>query len=324
MFLIDNQENTNPALNLALEEYCALNLPTTHNYLLLYVNQPCLVLGKNQNTLEEINHHYTQKAAIEVLRRISGGGTVYHDLGNLNFSFLCPFDSAKVANFRWFNEPVREALRALSVPADINKRGDLVAEERKVSGNAQYTSRRMMFSHGTLLFDSDLDALEDALRVCIGQVESRSLKSVRSKVRNIKPYLPEDWTLPIFKDYLAKQLCGQEPPRWQLTNTQWLEVEELAQSKYKSWDWNFGRSPECHIKKEATRERPFGIHLHIAQGCKLNRIDLEGGQAFSATFLEELNGALQGERYARADLLTALLKLFRNEQTANLWADWLF
>ncbi|TAF33782.1 MAG: lipoate--protein ligase [Cytophagales bacterium] len=324
MLFIDNQDNHEPALNLALEEYCALNWPQQDSYFLLYVNSPCLVLGKNQNTLEEINHRFAKAQNIDVLRRISGGGTVYHDLGNINFSFICPHDQKKVANFRWFNEPVCAALNDLGVPAEINKRGDLIAEGRKISGNAQYTSKRMMFSHGTLLFDSNLEYLERALDVCIGRVESKSMKSVRSKVQNIKPYLSPDWTLPLFKSYLAEKICGINHASISPTSTEWAAIHDLAQSKYKSWEWNFGRSPECSIQKEANTNRPFALTIQLASGCIFKDFEVLTPHIFSEELLNDLRKVLSGVPYESSALLQVLEKYFQNPHQAQEWLDWLF
>jgi lipoate-protein ligase A len=225
---------------------------------LFYVNQPSLIIGKHQNTIEEINADYVSEHEITVVRRISGGGTVYHDLGNLNFSFMTPFDAQKVNNFAHFTAPIVRALQALGIEAEMTGRNDIVtADGRKISGNAQFSTSQKMFSHGTLLFNSDMSRLGQALRVRPDKIESKGIKSVRSRVANILSLLPKPMSLGEFKT----------PPLRRLTPQEWKEVHALAHSKYFTWEWNYGKSPAFNIQK--THRFDFGqidARLHIKNG----------------------------------------------------------
>ncbi|WP_040932137.1 lipoate--protein ligase family protein, partial [Paenibacillus larvae] len=170
MLFIDNQGITDPRINLAIEEYALKYLSTEQTYLLFYINEPSIIIGKNQNTIEEINMDYVKQQELHVVRRLSGGGAVYHDLGNLNFSFITKDDGNSFHNFLKFTEPVIEALRKLGVEAELSGRNDIQVGERKISGNAQFTTRGRMFSHGTLLFHSEMENVVSALKVKAGKI----------------------------------------------------------------------------------------------------------------------------------------------------------
>lgn len=165
MLFIDNKGITDPRINLAIEEYALKNLDINETYLLFYINEPSIIIGKNQNTIEEINTDYVESNGIHVVRRLSGGGAVYHDLGNLSYSFITKDDGNSFHNFRKFTEPVVQALKSMGVNAELSGRNDLLAEGRKISGNAQFSTRGRMFTHGTLLFDSEMDHIVSALKV---------------------------------------------------------------------------------------------------------------------------------------------------------------
>ncbi|MBK7159525.1 MAG: lipoate--protein ligase, partial [Ignavibacteria bacterium] len=148
--LIENNNITDPFINLSLEEYCVRKLDMKDDYLLFYINEPSIIIGKHQNTIEEINAKYVNENNINVVRRISGGGTVYHDKGNLNFSFMTKHSQKSIHNFKLFTDPVIKVLNQMGVNAKLNGRNDITVEERKISGNAQFTDTKSMFSHGTL------------------------------------------------------------------------------------------------------------------------------------------------------------------------------
>ncbi|HZG73990.1 MAG TPA: lipoate--protein ligase, partial [Chondromyces sp.] len=191
MLFIDNQNITDPRINLAIEEYAVKHLDINETYLLFYINEPSIIIGKNQNTIEEINTEYVEKNNIHVVRRLSGGGAVYHDLGNLNFSFITKDDGESFHNFLKFTEPVIQALQKLGINAELSGRNDILAEGRKVSGNAQFSTKGRMFNHGTLLFDSEMDHIVSALKVRKDKIESKGIKSIRSRVANISEFLEE-------------------------------------------------------------------------------------------------------------------------------------
>jgi lipoate---protein ligase len=252
MILIDNKDINDASVNLALEEYCVRNLDVENEmYLLFYVNSPSIIIGKHQNTIEEINKHYVDQKGIRVVRRISGGGAVYHDLGNLNFSFITKYSPEFFHNFEKFTLPVVETLRKMGVNAELRGRNDITVEGRKISGNAQFTNLKSMFSHGTLLLDSHIEDVVEALNVKMDKIESKGIKSVRSRVANISEFLSEKITVPVFKQKLIDNIFREYDtvPVLNLNEEQWADVMKLADSKYRTWKWNFGRSPEFNIQK---------------------------------------------------------------------------
>ncbi|MBT9259920.1 MAG: lipoate--protein ligase, partial [Clostridiales bacterium] len=184
MIFVENGPIYDPRINLAIEEYILRHLDKEQTYLLFYINDPSIIIGRNQNTLEEIDDAYCREHGIHVVRRLSGGGAVYHDRGNLNFSFITKDDGQSFMNFRKFTEPVVEALRALGVPAELTGRNDIQVGDRKISGNAQFTTGGRMFSHGTLMLSVDLDRVSRALRPKAEKFQSKSTKSVRARVAN--------------------------------------------------------------------------------------------------------------------------------------------
>lgn len=189
MYFVDNKGITDPRINLAIEEYLLKTMDVDQNpFLLFYINEPSIIIGKNQNTAEEINTDYVDSNGIHVVRRLSGGGAVYHDHGNLNFSFITKDDGNSFRDFRKFTEPVVKALQDMGVNAELSGRNDLLAEGRKISGNAQFATRGRMFSHGTLLFDTKMDEVVSALKVNKEKIESKGIKSIRSRVANISEF----------------------------------------------------------------------------------------------------------------------------------------
>lgn len=269
MILIDNENNNDPKLNLALEEYALRNFNSSSDYLLFYINEPSIIIGRNQNTLEEINHDYVNEKGIHVVRRISGGGAVYHDFGNLNFSFMTDYSIEQLNNFVNFTSPIIASLNKMGVNAELKGRNDIVVEDRKISGNAQFSSGKRMFSHGTLLFDSDISEVVNALNVKMSKIESKGHKSVRSRVANITEFLSSKMTMDEFKSNIIDTLKsdGGDFEIYKLTDEEWKGVHKLKEEKYDNWDWNYGHSPKFNIQK--SKRFPIGeidLRINVEKG----------------------------------------------------------
>jgi lipoate---protein ligase len=307
MRFVDNQNEHDPAVNLALEEYVLRNAQTAEDLLMFYINAPSIIIGRHQNTVEEINQDYVEQHDIHVVRRLSGGGAVYHDLGNLNFSFITEARPENFRNFRKFTEPVVRALAALGVPAELSGRNDLLVDGRKISGNAQYISKGRMVSHGTLLFDSDLSHVSEALNVQGSKITSKGIKSVRSRVANISEFLAQPMDVETFRAYLLTQIfAGSDTiPEYPVRTEDWAAVRQLADARYRSWEWTYGHSPDFNIEK---RERfPGGeinARLDVQQG--LIRFVKFYGDYFAEMEPEALEQRLVGVRYSREDIIRAL------------------
>ncbi len=308
MLFIDNKGITDPQINLAIEEYALRHLDPNETYLLFYINEPSIIIGKNQNTIEEINTSYVEENKIHVVRRLSGGGAVYHDEGNLNFSFITKDDGESFHNFKKFTEPVVQALHKLGVKAEMSGRNDLIAEDgRKISGNAQFSTRGRMFSHGTLLFNSEIDSVVSALKVKKDKIESKGIKSIRSRVANISEYLNEKITIQQFRELLLHHIFGEieEIPTYDLTEKDWNKIHEISKKRYQNWDWNYGKSPKFNYQH--SHRFPVGqidIRLEVQKGvienCKIY------GDFFGVGDVEEVEALLIGTRYEKEGLERAL------------------
>jgi lipoate-protein ligase A len=307
MLFIDNKGITDPRINLAIEEYALKHLDIDETYLLFYINRPSIIIGRNQNTIEEINTDYVKKNDIIVVRRLSGGGAVYHDLGNLNFSFITKDDGDSFHNFRKFTEPVIRALNKLGVKAELQGRNDIVVDGRKVSGNAQFSTGGRMFSHGTLLLNTELENVAKALKVKKEKIESKGIKSVRSRVANISEFLPEPMTIEEFRSFLLKNIFeGEEKiPEYVLTEKDWEKIDEISRNRYQKWEWNYGKSPKFNIQH--SKRFPIGsidvrleVDKGIIQNCKIY------GDFFGVGDVADIEKRLTGVRYDREAMAEAL------------------
>ncbi|MGD6792778.1 lipoate--protein ligase [Metabacillus indicus] len=307
MLFIDNKGITDPRINLAIEEYCLKNLDPEQSYLLFYINEPSIIIGKNQNTIEEINTKYVEEQGLHVVRRLSGGGAVYHDLGNLNFSFITKDDGDSFHNFKKFTEPVTRALKRLGVDAELSGRNDILAEGRKISGNAQFSTKGRMFSHGTLLFDSEMENVVSALKVKKDKIESKGIKSIRSRVANISEFLEEKITIEEFRELILRYIFDTdgEIPQYVLTEADWEKIHALSEERYQNWNWNYGKSPSFNLQH--SHRFPIGqidIRLEVKKGkienCKIF------GDFFGVGDVEEIENLLTGLQYDRSSIETAL------------------
>lgn len=326
MLFVDNERITDPSLNLALEEYVLRNARTDEDILLFYINEPSIIIGRNQNTLEEINREYVEEHGIHVVRRLSGGGAVYHDLGNLNFSFITANLPENIHNFRKFTAPVIAVLHSLGVPAELSGRNDIVVEGRKISGNAQYIAGKRMVSHGTLLLNSDLSQVVEALRVKHSKIESKGIKSIRSRVANISEYLAEPLDIETFRLRILEGVFeGNLPaPRYTLSPEDWQAVRALADERYRTWEWNYGRSPAFNVQK--TQRFPFGeIDARIdVQNGRIRSVKFYG-DFFGQQPVSELEELLTGLRYDCGEITAALANLDLNRYfggvTCEEWVE---
>ena len=293
-----------PFYNLAFEE-TVLRSRRSGEYLLLWQNDNTIVIGQNQNAEEEINHAFVEAHGIRVVRRMTGGGAVYHDLGNLNYSWMTDVENAGAITYQQFTRPVVEALRGLGMAAEASGRNDILVEGRKVSGTAQRLLGKRILHHGTLLFDSDPEMIAGALRVDASKFQSKSTKSVRSRVGNIREFLRTDMTLPDFWEYLKGSLGGEALQSGSLTEAEHQQVLRLKAEKYDAWEWTFGRTPRFSF---ANRHRWDGGLLEV-------RVQAENGRITAARFYGDflslcppapLEAALRGCLFQRADVAQAL------------------
>ncbi|WP_343840282.1 lipoate--protein ligase [Salinibacillus aidingensis] len=312
MYFIDNEGITDPQINLAIEEYALNNMDIEggHTYLLFYVNGPSIIIGRNQNTIEEINTDYVEENGINVVRRLSGGGAVYHDLENLNFSFLAKDDGNSFSNFAKFTQPVVDALQNLGVNAELSGRNDIEVDGRKISGNAQYSTKGVMFSHGTLMLDSELENVVKALKVKSEKIKSKGIKSIRSRVANISEFLDEKITMDEFKSLILRYIFdvknAEDVPKYKLTEEDWKKIHEISENRYQQWGWNYGKSPKFDIQQSKRFEGAgtIDVRLNVKKGViEESKIY---GDFFGVGDVKDIEEKLNGTRYNREALTEAL------------------
>lgn len=297
-------ENNNPRYNLALEEYVLKNLDG--EYFFLWQNEPTIVIGKHQNTISEINLDYVEKKGIHVVRRMSGGGAVYHDLGNINFSFIQEKKDLADFDFSFFTRPIVDLLGELGIKAEFNSRNDLAIDGKKFSGNAQYIFKKKILHHGTLLFNSEMEELVNSLKVSKDKIESKGLKSIKSRVANIKDYIGEDSKIKEvsdFKDALFEHMKNrmEEFEEYVLTENDKKEIEKLKKEKYDKWEWNYGESPEADIHRQ--RKYTAGkveSYIKLKDGL-IENIKLYG-DFFSSREIKDLESGLKGKKYMISEI----------------------
>ncbi len=267
MLYVDNDNITDPRINLAIEEHLLRNLRIEEPIVLFYINEPSVIIGRNQNSTEEIDPGYIDQRGIHVVRRISGGGAVYHDLGNLNFSFITQ-GKEDLHNFARFTNPVIKVLGDLGVECELRGKSDIFAAGKKISGNAQFATASRMFSHGTLLFDTDIRKMLRALNPRQVKIESNAVQSVRNFVTNIRELLPTDMDVYELKHALLDGLfVSEDIPTYQLEAADWEQIQQISAERYGTWDWNYGHSPKFKIQK--SDRFPIGV-IDV-------RIDVEEG-----------------------------------------------
>jgi len=258
---------TNPYFNLASEEYLLKNFQD--DLFLLYRNTPSIVVGKHQNTLAEINLPFVQEQEILVARRISGGGTVFHDLGNLNFAFFTSGKEGELVDYKRATLPILEALKELGLEVRLGKRNELLLEGLKISGTASHVFKQRVLHHGTLLFSSEMGKLSAALKSDKERFTDRAVKSVRSRVTNISDHLTESMDVEMFQERVLNHMLrtNKDARAYQFSQTDIAEIKVLRDSKFSTWEWNFAYSPRYQFCKSLSFETgSLELHMNVEKG----------------------------------------------------------
>lgn len=324
MIFVPN-ENNDPRINLAIETYLLKEKVLDEPILLFYINKPSIIIGRNQNTIEEINKEYVEEKGLHVVRRLSGGGAVYHDYGNLNFSFIMPDDGNSFRDFAKLTQPIIQALHDLGVSgAELKGRNDLVINDQKFSGNAMYATAGRMFAHGTLMFDSDIDEVVNALKVRKDKIESKGIKSIRSRVTNIKPFLPaakQEMTTEDFREEILLKIFGvasvEQVKTYELTDEDWNKINKISEDYYQNWDWNYGKSPEFNLERK--QRFPIGsieAQMDVADGV-VKEIKVYG-DFFGLGEIKDVEEVLTGVKYEKAAIAEAVEKIDIKKYFGNI------
>jgi lipoate-protein ligase A len=244
-----NHTITNPYFNIASEEYLLKNF--NDDIFLLYINEPSVIVGKHQNTMAEIDINLAQQLGVKIVRRLSGGGAVYHDKGNLNFTFIRNGSEGKLVDFKGFTKPIIDALGTLGVEAKFEGHNSLMVNGLKISGNAEHIFKNRVMHHGTLLFSSDLKVLANLLYIKQDKYADKAVKSVRASTTNISEHLASSITVSSFKEYLFKYILESfaSAVKYNFSNFDIAAIEALATQKYETWEWTFGYSPSYSFER---------------------------------------------------------------------------
>lgn len=271
-----NLKSTDPYLNLATEEY--LLKGKREDYLLLYTDSPSVIIGKHQVAHRETNSRFVYENNIPVIRRISGGGTVYHDSGNLNFSFIAQSTQGKQVDFRKYTIPVIEFLKNLGVVASFEGKNDLRVNGMKISGNAEHVYHERVLHHGTILFGSDLHVMRNSLRKDIGNYSTRAVNSNPSSVMNLREMLPEIDDINELRDRMIKFFLDKDHNN-KIINLSENELDKIgsgAVSKYRTWEWNYAYGPEYKfVNNFEIGSVPCSCSLYVKNGV-ITECDIEG------------------------------------------------
>lgn len=302
-------KSTNPYFNLALDEYAMKHIDLDDDFFFLWRNEPAVIIGKNQNTAEEINQKFIDAQGIKVARRVSGGGAVYHDLGNLNFTFIINVDDPAKINYKKYVQPIVDALAEMGITAESSGRNDILVDGLKISGNAQRMSNGKLMHHGTLLYDVDIENMVQALNVDPDKITSRGVKSVRSRVTNIKEHLKDSSDIFDFWDALQFYLSNKgQDKEIILSEDEIAKIEFEAINRFGTWDWIYGESPEFNLSNS---KRFAGGKLEVM-------MDVDNGHIRSVRFagdflglkdVEVIEERLKNVRFNESDV-SGILSLF--------------
>lgn len=299
-------DNTDPYFCLATEEYLLKNVQ--EDIFMLWQSEHTVVVGKHQNAMAEINYPYVLRHNIRIARRISGGGTVFHDAGNVNFAYIKNVSSPAEISFKQFTRPVTEALAKLGVTATSSGRNDLLTAGKKISGNAEHVFKNRVLHHGTLLFNSNLDTLGNAIHAPAGKYFGKAVQSNRSEVTNILPFLKTSMTTDEFSSFLLSvQLENPDNTYYELNTGDINAIRQLRKEKFTTWGWNFGYSPAYTFKNtETIKGQKWQVELHVKKGSIEKA--LLSGDHFNGN--EHITNRLPGMKHRYEDIRKVLAEVF--------------
>lgn len=321
MIYIQSPSN-DPRFNLALEQYVFDHMDRAFRYFILWQNDNTIVVGKHQNTYAEINMRFVKQQNITVVRRLSGGGAVYHDMGNINFTFIDDQSSNRSFDFGLFCRPVQQALAQFGVSAEINGRNDMTIDGKKFSGNSQYCKQGRIMHHGTLMYDSDLDTVERALQVSTDKIQSKGISSIRSRVTNIRYHMPQPVsTSQFFQALRSFMFTENQMQQYELTSDDIAAIRAIQQQRYDCWEWNFGQSSAYQLQKHRRFEGCGTIELNMdAENGRITRLAFFGDY-FGNGDQTALTRHLIGVPLCESDLRQALAELQIEDWFHNLSLD---
>jgi lipoate---protein ligase len=264
--LIFFRTSTDPYINIAAEEYFVKH--ATEDMCMIWVNTKSVIIGKHQNAFAEINYPFVRSENIPVIRRISGGGAVYHDTGNVNFTFIKKTEESNQVNFSRFTSVIVSFMQSLGIEVNVGKRNSLFIRNLKFSGHAEHIFHDRVLHHGTILFNTDLEALQKSLKPG-KEYTGKSMASVRNDVVNIAPLLSESIGIKSFIQKFITWLLMHFPESksYEISEYEGEAIRLLSETKYKTWNWNFGYSPKYEFQVQIpTITHPVQMLLKVENG----------------------------------------------------------
>ena len=312
--------STNPYYNMAFDEYCLESLPIDEPVFFLWQNRPAVIVGFNQEVNTEVNLDYLKENGIDLVRRVTGGGAVYHDLENLNYTIVGRSEDLE-RDYPEYASLLAKALQTLGVPATLSGRNDILVEGRKVSGFAKRVCKNRLMVHGTLMYNVDVDVLTNVLNPSTTKLQSKGIASVRSRVANLCEYLPEIPDIQTFSQRLEEILSNNyTDTEYQLTETDLANIQRLTDKKFATWEWNYGRSPKATLVHSARLAcGTVEIHLTLAENriasCRF------GGDFLGNLPASDVEKALTGIPYERNEIRKCLSKIEINRYFDRVLVD---
>ena len=254
--------STNPYYNMAFDEYCLESLSINEPVFYLWQNRPAVIVGFNQEVNTEVNLDYLKENGIDLVRRVTGGGAVYHDLGNLNYTIVGRSEDLE-RDYPEYASIMAKALQKLGVPATLSGRNDILVEGRKVSGFAKRVCKNRLMVHGTLMYNVDVDVLTKVLNPSNTKLQSKGIASVRSRVANLCEYLPNVPDIQTFSKQLEEILSHHyQDTEYQLSEEDLANIQQLTDKKFATWEWNYGRSPKATLT-HSSRLACGTVEIHL-------------------------------------------------------------
>lgn len=310
-------KSTNPYFNLATEEYLFKN--KTEDIFMLWRNEPSIIVGKHQNTLSEINYEFVKENHIKVVRRLTGGGAVFHDLGNVNFTFIQTGEDEKLVDFRKYTAPIIDVLKKIGIEAKFEGRNDLTIDGRKFSGNAEHVFKNRILHHGTLLFSATINNLTQALKVDESKFNDKAVKSVRSRVTNITEHLKEPLSVENFIDLIYSDIkeMYSDALDYELNEEDINAINKLVDEKYSTWDWNYGYVSNYNFtNKIRTTAGTIELNMDINNGI-IEKIKFYGDY-FSELDTEDIEAKLVNVYHKENAIRKALENININKYFHNI------
>lgn len=305
MIYVENN-SLDPYFNFALEYYLMTEKNLDDDIIFMFWRtSPTIMIGKFQNTIEEINQEYVKAKNIKIVRRMSGGGTIYTDMNGWQFTFITKNYDGKGIDFKTFTEPIINCLKEQGIEAYLNNRNDLLINGKKFSGNAQYIKSGSRLHHGSILFDTDIEEMVRSITVAEDKIISKGIKSVRERVTNISEHLDGKIDALKFKEIMLKSLLRESNKIYKLTEEDVKRVKEISKDKFETWDWNYGASPKFNITKwKRFNGGKVEFKMNIDKGI-IKDVDISG-DFFGEGEIEDISKSICGCKYNKEEIVKAL------------------